>query len=845
MSTPVPAPPGRITALVLSLVLLGAAAGAEVPKNEYLRYVPLEYRKVMRQTEASARLQLFGDPADAGYRDQDPRDGVDDARMRRLQALGVRFAPLLVKNTPLFPMDFKSFWKGASFPLHVDTWDISRARHQLVREDQVDFARLSRQPCPSSRDASESLVAQRSTEGYGSDGYDDCRLLALLREFRPLAPENERLGQAVLRPEQELFTVMYFDFPGEGEESWKKAYWPRGDRSKRRELEGTEKVYLHPMIAEVRGAQGVLEGYELALQYWFFYPVNDGGNNHEGDWEHINVIVSPLSRLGGPLQAEEIQALLSPEMPFDGEDPVVMRRVEYYFHKEMYSMDFSEPNAYAPREAWERERRERGEAVQGEGWILERIRSRVWRDEAETEINTHPVGWIGGDGLGLAQLTTVPGGKDQDSHGTYPFQGQYRNVGPTSAGERVPRGFDHQAYLSGAKPLPRHVEDYASAGRIEVVPDWERLVDLIFEDPAVRREWAWMILPLRWGYPAIESPGAGIISNADTGNLSIVGPSFNEGWNRLGPANSYKLYEPHKLSWAVPLGVIDNFQPKAGFLNAPIALGLTLPPIDLIWRVAALPVRAAVGDRQPVFTPALELPRRTMSLEGGVAVSPGIEEMTLLLANRDQFEQIVLKAAELHPGASLVSIDPFAETGSAPYFSVGFHFGDRFTTENSIMNLRSGLGWNLRLADLPAPVPVRGDLNLWEYQGTFRFNLSASAFKPYVKAGYGLTWYRLEDVSVDGTPLEEPSSPWIRRPSFWKNLWPNTFVGGLGLDWTGVPIGAGLSMGLKAGYDFSRHRVGFEETAAVESSPELGALLAGQRLYTWRKKLTLELTLSY
>jgi hypothetical protein len=32
------------------------------------------------------------------------------------------------------------------------------------------------------------------------------------------------------------------------------------------------------------------DGY-LGIQYWFFYPWNKFANNHEGDWEHVNVIV--------------------------------------------------------------------------------------------------------------------------------------------------------------------------------------------------------------------------------------------------------------------------------------------------------------------------------------------------------------------------------------------------------------------------------------------------------------------------------------------------------------------------------------------------------------------------
>jgi len=29
----------------------------------------------------------------------------------------------------------------------------------------------------------------------------------------------------------------------------------------------------------------------LLIQYWFFYPFNKFSNNHEGDWEHVNVVV--------------------------------------------------------------------------------------------------------------------------------------------------------------------------------------------------------------------------------------------------------------------------------------------------------------------------------------------------------------------------------------------------------------------------------------------------------------------------------------------------------------------------------------------------------------------------
>ncbi|MCG5051701.1 MAG: hypothetical protein KA712_01950 [Myxococcales bacterium] len=37
----------------------------------------------------------------------------------------------------------------------------------------------------------------------------------------------------------------------------------------------------------------------LAIQYWFYFPYNEWINHHEGDWEHVNVILRGPSRLDG------------------------------------------------------------------------------------------------------------------------------------------------------------------------------------------------------------------------------------------------------------------------------------------------------------------------------------------------------------------------------------------------------------------------------------------------------------------------------------------------------------------------------------------------------------------
>jgi hypothetical protein len=842
-------------ALALPLATPPAAQAQAIPKDQYLRYVPLEYRKAISQTEASAAFHLYGDPADPGYRDEAPRDGMDDGRLRYLRTLGVRFAPLLVRNTPLFPVSFKHWWKGQSYPLYLDTWDIARARPALVKEEQINFASLGRAASPTPEGAPPEPTAETGTQSVGRDGADDCRLLALLRELRPGAPRNERLTKALLHPEQELFTVLYFDFPGKTEEEWKKEYWPSGDEKKARALEGAERIYTHPLVAEVRGSEGTLTGYEFAIQYWFFYPENDGGNNHMGDWEHINVIVQPRSTVERPLTAEEVARLVAGQIPAEGPDPLVLRRVEYYFHKEMMILDYSLPNAYAPRAEWEAQCHRMGEAMSGEQWIRDRIRERAWQDRGETRINSHPVAFIGGDGLGLAQLFARPGGADQDSHGTYPFTGIYKAVGPTNAGEQIARHFDHRDYGEGARPLPDDVEDYAKEDRIEIIPDWERVADLVFSDPGVRREYAWMLLPIRYGYPAVASPGAGLISNADTGNLSVVGPTFNEGWNRLGPCNSYRLYRPHRLTWALPLDLVDNFHPRYGFLNAPAALVISLPPFDLLWRVAALPARAAVSSKDPVFYPGVELPRRFMSFEGGVTIQKPVDEFSSLFLSRDQLPEILARLAQTDPnvnGGSALSV-PVQDSFVMWTATVSLHLGRLFTSENSLAHGRGLSGFDISLTNRNAPFEVRGDLNLWEYQGVLRYNLLKGGFRPYLKAGYGLTWYRLENVTTDGALLSIPESPWIRKPGLFHNLSPSTLVTGLGVEMDGFRIG-NLRVGGKAAYTVARHRVGFEETAAfsvrdeingVDVSTGLAESIAGQRVWVWRPQFSFLVGVSY
>ena len=69
-------------------MLDGGRAAAQIPRDQYLKYLSLTYPRLVRETVATRQWRLYGDPADPAFRDVEPRDGVDDARARWLEGLG-------------------------------------------------------------------------------------------------------------------------------------------------------------------------------------------------------------------------------------------------------------------------------------------------------------------------------------------------------------------------------------------------------------------------------------------------------------------------------------------------------------------------------------------------------------------------------------------------------------------------------------------------------------------------------------------------------------------------------------------------------------------------------------
>jgi len=797
---------------------LAGSAWAQIPADQYLRYMPLGYPSLVRQTAASERFKLFGDLQDAAYRDVQPRDGIDDRRGEWLQQLALRFAPLMVRNTALYPVDFRMFYNRPDFAIHVDHWNLARSGESLLDRSTIPMGDLLARPCTGGAPAANA----------------DCQLLDLIKQYGPGRTPVE--PEATSGAEQARYTVMYFDFPGYDAKTWKAEYFPVGGPRDSRSsvLAGSERVFVHPFVAEVAvGSSG--PAYELVLQYWFFYPENDGPNNHEGDWEHINVIVSPRSHVTRPLDAEALTALIEGRNPLEGNDPLVPRRIEYYLHHFVFPLDFASPNAYLPRAEWEREVEASMKAKGAGRWIWDRIRERAWEDEAETRVNTHPVIWIGGDALGIQNVLDKPGLHDRDGHASYPFRAYYKQIGP-GVSERVTKAFDSRQYFENPATLPEYVENYAEPSKIALLPDWERLSEMVTTDPQIRRDWSWILLPLRFGYPASPSPAAGTIAHADMGNVSIVGPAFNGGWNRIGDSSGYDIYEAVKLGWATPMGLQDSFFPRLGWFNAPIMYFMFKPPLDLAWRSIALPGRALLGTRLPTFIRSSAPRDKFVSFEAGAMVTPISKDFSALFVNRDQLLEIaVFLAAALPPDTTLSDLKQtnVFPTIAAPVYSLVFHISPRFSTESALASYKATVGFDISGAGLAKPIEIRGTLDQFDYHGNTRFNLTTGRIQPYLKLGTGYTTYQLKGVSVDGLQIPTADSPTFKPTSSWRSLGFNETIFGGGVDMLGMRAGK-AKLGFKASYTVVHHALGFERDAAVELSPTLAKDLAGKIQSIWR-----------
>jgi hypothetical protein len=328
----------------------------------------------------------------------------------------------------------------------------------------------------------------------------------------------------------------------------------------------------------------------LVFQYWFFYPFNDAINTHEGDWEHINVIVttttaarmpSPRSAARALLDSSSLAGILEGRSAVD--DSLIIAAVDHYFHESVLTLDYlaltdsvrmdAASDVDHPHYVWE---------------DLEFTR-RVVRQRlavAGGRLATHPFVFVGGNNKGpdelLALRPTFHGSFKRNSDASYPFPGVWEAVGPLGATEKIFGAAVPDVHNDSTLPWYRLVDDEYSlsyrASDMTLVPDWERVEPLVLGQPDARREWSWLILPIRWGYPAMESLGAGMVKHADLGNIALLTPTYHPTWNRIGPSRRHTAYRIRVLRTPVsPTSPWSALQSGWGILNLPIAAWGLMP----------------------------------------------------------------------------------------------------------------------------------------------------------------------------------------------------------------------------------------------------------------------------
>lgn len=352
--------------LASTLLTLGCA-GTRNPRSAYLQVIRPDQRPSLVGSR-TATDSLYGDPRQSQY-----GDGIAEDRRDSLQALVERFTPTLILP------------RG-------DDIQLKGPRYQLIPCDpalMADTLRIDR------IDAAPYQL--HSTQNIALDGLAPDSLLALTAAALGYQSDPDHLE------------IWYFDFPGESPSEWWREYARlRAGPDSAKWAQPT--VWAHPFLDGAR---------RVVLQYWYFYPFNDYVGNHEGDWEHVNVILNA--------RCDSIQA------------------IDYYFH---------------------------GRSV--------RLPQGDYRPEIED--GTHPVIYVGGRAYMIFDYPNrlFSGDRNSGSHGNYPYPGEWEAAAALGHTESVPgrdgntrRNLSHHDFKVMLIPEPSRM-DYRS--HPELLEDWSFLL---------------------------------------------------------------------------------------------------------------------------------------------------------------------------------------------------------------------------------------------------------------------------------------------------------------------------------------------------------------------------------
>ncbi len=230
-----------------------------------------------------------------------------------------------------------------------------------------------------------------------------------------------------------------------------------------------------------------MEGNRCVIQYWMFYPYNDNINNHEGDWEHINVVLSSADPATSAIEA-----------------------VDFYFHQR-YMIVAGDNLGY-----------------------LHMID------------DTHPLIYVGG--YGSLEAGGIHG-SGASSGGSYPGFGSWDQVGAWIPILGIPTYRPHTEEVeSGGRFLNYREVDLVIYPRVdshERSDDNDGCGESYFE---AHPSEAWMRANIHWGQYITAEPwvGApGISMGTDIGNRAPRTPAYQSSWEDRHPDgfDEYHRYE--------------------------------------------------------------------------------------------------------------------------------------------------------------------------------------------------------------------------------------------------------------------------------------------------------------
>ncbi len=437
------------------------------------------------------------------------------------QALVDRFCPSLVLNSldrqesPVCPE-----------PVEIITGKIWNSWRDLTAQSYrgVTF-RLN------TTDVNYSLLTNSVPEqGYPPQTtYDGC-----FQNSPPLSEKQKHYDYGDPGEECEWQSSHWKDQPTNPEGGWYTIY-DQGVGGAFRGADYPHTVYAHPFsFVEDNETQ-------LVIQYWFFYPFNDWVNNHEGDWEHINVFITS-----------------------DDPNSSQIDRVVYYFH-ERYTIAADTQIEYpnGPFDCY---------VVDG----------------------THPVVFVGGSANETdCEFGVCDNGAGNGSHGSYTMPGVWNNVNE--------RGYEDEPDGVGLWIPWSQIVDNDDSDLDGVVLLKERNA----YNYAAKPWMSWHNANISWGHPNVWSMGSnhteliGLFGGTSIGSESPNGPAYQDTWNAPYGTERFLQYifvAPHPnasdANWSPPPRMVLTFPGQNAEVFGELVIQGTIHYADevtLDWGVGADP----------------------------------------------------------------------------------------------------------------------------------------------------------------------------------------------------------------------------------------------------------------